>query len=273
MDDITRPERRELPEVEGVRAKGPAEGLDRHLSAEALEGELMAAPGRRRIGGGEHRRRRGAAAPRRSGGDDADDRPAAEPAAAAADAEEDADGGADAPELSDPDELARVLLAVLLVAREAVSELRLAQVCNATKAAVAAGLDRLREQLEKSGMPIRVSPVGEAVQLLTVPEVFPYLKRLRGAKKADRLSPAALETLAVVAYRQPVIRAEIEAIRGVKVGPTLRTLLDHKLIDVVGRADVPGRPLQYGTTPHFLDRFGLSSLDDLPSVREFRSLG
>ena len=108
---------------------------------------------------------------------------------------------------------------------------------------------------------------------MTLPEVFPYLKRLKKVKKAERLSPAALETLAVVAYRQPVMRAEIEAIRGVKVGPTLHTLLEHKLVDVVGRADVPGRPLQYGTTQHFLDRFGVGSLKDLPSVKEFKSLG
>ena len=111
------------------------------------------------------------------------------------------------------------------------------------------------------------------MRLLTLPEVFPYLKRLRKVKKAERLSPAALETLAVIAYRQPVMRAEIEAIRGVKVGPTVRTLLEHKLIDIVGRADVPGKPLQYGTTQHFLDHFGLPSLKDLPSVKEFKSLG
>ena len=165
------------------------------------------------------------------------------------------------------------MFAVLLVSRDAVSKLRLAQVCNTTQAAVTAGLEKLGQQLESGGMPIRLSPIGESVRLLTVPEVFPYLTRLRGAKKAERLSPAALETLAVVAYRQPVMRAEIEAIRGVKVGPTLHTLLDHKLIDVTGRADVPGRPLQYGTTQHFLDRFGLASIQDLPSVAEFRSLG
>ena len=102
--------------------------------------------------------------------------------------------------------------------------------------------------------------------------MFPYIQRLRAIKKAERLSPAALETLAVVAYRQPVMRAEIEAIRGVKVGPVLRTLLEHRLVRVAGRADVPGRPLQYGTTREFLERFGLASLDDLPSVRELKAL-
>ncbi|MGA0869788.1 MAG: SMC-Scp complex subunit ScpB, partial [Planctomycetota bacterium] len=97
--------------------------------------------------------------------------------------------------------------------------------------------------------------------------------RLKKLKPAEKLSPAALETLAVIAYRQPVIRLEVEAIRGVKVGPMLQSLLQHKLIRVVGRADVPGKPLQYGTPQHFLERFGLRSLKDLPSIQEFRALG
>jgi segregation and condensation protein B len=79
--------------------------------------------------------------------------------------------------------------------------------------------------------------------------------------------------LAVIAYRQPVMRSEIEAIRGVKAGPMLRTLLQHKLVKVAGRADVPGRPLQYGTTQQFLERFGLASLQELPSVKEWKNLG
>ena len=114
---------------------------------------------------------------------------------------------------------------------------------------------------------------GDALRLMTQPAVFPYLRRMRKTRKAEKLSPAALETLAVIAYRQPVIRAEVEAIRGVKVGPMLKSLLDHKLVKVTGRADVPGRPLQYGTTQVFLERFGLRSLKDLPSVQEFKTLG
>ena len=178
-----------------------------------------------------------------------------------------------APPLTDPVELSRVLLAVLLSAREPLSTLRLAQACNASQQGVTAGLEQLELDLRATGFPLEVSRSGESVRLLTLPEVFPYLRRLRGVKKVEKLSPAALETLAVIAYRQPVMRAEVEAIRGVKAGPMLRTLLEHKLIDVVGRADVPGRPLQYGTTQGFLDRFGMASLQDLPSIREFKSLG
>lgn len=178
-----------------------------------------------------------------------------------------------APVLTEPDEVARVLLAVLLLAREPVSFLRLAQACNCTQQAVRDGLARLEQQLRASGLPLEVALAGETARVLTLPEVFPYLQRFKGIRKAERLSPAALETLAVIAYRQPVMRSEIEAIRGVKAGPMLRTLLEHKLIAITGRAEVPGRPLQYGTTQRFLDRFGLRSLDELPSPKELKSLG
>ncbi|MBK8978072.1 MAG: SMC-Scp complex subunit ScpB [Planctomycetes bacterium] len=177
------------------------------------------------------------------------------------------------PVLVEPHELSRVLMAVLLSSREPSKLLRLAEVCNSTQKAVLAALERLQSDLRNAGMPIEVVYIGDAVRLATSPEVYGYLVRLRKARRAEKLSPAALETLAVVAYRQPVIRAEIEAIRGVKVGPMLKSLLDHKLVKVVGRADVPGRPLQYGTTQTFLERFGLASLKDLPSIQEFRSLG
>jgi segregation and condensation protein B len=95
-----------------------------------------------------------------------------------------------------------------------------------------------------------------------------FVAALRGEQKKERLSAAALETLAIVAYRQPVTKAEIEAMRGVQAGPILRTLLDRRLVRVTGRAPVPGRPLQYGTTKEFLDRFQLASLKDLPTVEE-----
>ena len=177
------------------------------------------------------------------------------------------------PQLDDPAEIGRVACALLLSARDGLSLLKLAQACNTSQKKVRAGLDHLAKDLADAGLPLEVAVHGDMVRILTLPEVFPYLQRLRGVKKAEKLSPAALETLAVVAYRQPVFRAEIEAIRGVKAGPMLRTLLDHKLIKIAGRADVPGRPLQYGTTPEFLERFGLQSISDLPSVKEFKQLG
>jgi segregation and condensation protein B len=185
----------------------------------------------------------------------------------------DAEGLPPVPELADAAAVARMVFVLMLSSREGLSLLRLAQACNTTQKLVEEALVRLREQFQQAGLPVELARTGDTVKWMSGSETFPYLQRLRGVKKLERLSPAALETLAVIAYRQPVMRSEIEAIRGVKAGPMLRTLLHHKLVKVTGRADVPGRPLQYGTTPQFLERFGIASLQELPSIKEWKSLG
>lgn len=177
------------------------------------------------------------------------------------------------PELQDAAAVAKVVFVLMLTSREGLSVLRLAQACNTTQKLVEEGLVVLQEDLRGLGMHVELARNGDTVKWMSTPEAHPYLQRLRGVKKLEKLSPAALETLAVIAYRQPVMRSEIEAIRGVKAGPMLRTLLQHRLVRVTGRADVPGRPLQYGTTQHFLERFGLGSLQELPSVKEWKNLG
>lgn len=214
--------------------------------------------------------------------------PGAVDAAAAADAiaaeaetaaiEEDLGGGDEeglpaVPELADAAAVARVVFVLMLSSREGLSLLRLAQACNTTQKLVDEALGLLQQQLATLGLPVELARTGDTVKWMSQTEAFPYLQRLRGVKKLEKLSPAALETLAVIAYRQPVMRSEIEAIRGVKAGPMLRTLLHHKLVKVTGRSEVPGRPLQYGTTPQFLERFGLASLQELPSIKEWKSLG
>jgi segregation and condensation protein B len=177
------------------------------------------------------------------------------------------------PELADAAAVARVVFVLMLTSREGLSLFRLAQACNTTQKLVEEALVHLSEQLRTLGLPVELARNGDVVKWISAAETFAYLQRLRGVKKLEKLSPAALETLAVIAYRQPVMRSEIEAIRGVKAGPMLRTLLQHKLVKVTGRADVPGRPLQYGTTPHFLERFGIASLQELPSIKEWKNLG
>jgi segregation and condensation protein B len=177
------------------------------------------------------------------------------------------------PELAEPAAASRIVFVLLLTQKEGLSLLRLAQACNTTQKIVDQALQLLEADLKAQGLPLEVARTGDVVRLLSAAAAFPYLVRLRGVKKLEKLSPAALETLAVIAYKQPVMRSEIESIRGVKAGPMLRTLLQHKLVRVTGRADVPGRPLQYGTTQQFLDRFGLASLQDLPELREFKQLG
>ena len=132
------------------------------------------------------------------------------------------------------------------------------------RAAVESAIETLRMEYEREERAIQIYRLGDGYQLLTRPEYAPYLERFDSIPKMSRLSQAALETLAVVVYRQPVSRIEIDEIRGVNTGPVLRTLQERGLIEVVGRAEGLGRPLLYGTTQQFLEHFGLRSLEDLP---------
>jgi segregation and condensation protein B len=123
------------------------------------------------------------------------------------------------------------------------------------------------DYLKNSALEIR--HVAEGYQIATKPEYSEYVRRLYRERTALRLSPAALETLAIIAYRQPVTKAEIEETRGVDCSGVLETLLEKKLIKIVGRKEVIGRPLLYGTTQEFLKYFGLTSLSDLPPLEQF----
>lgn len=133
-------------------------------------------------------------------------------------------------------------------------------------------LQALRE-LERSlqGRSVQLEEVAGGFRLATRPEFGPWLGHLFAHEsRPARLSQPALETLAVIAYRQPISRAEIEAVRGVAVGGVLETLCEREVIRVAGRADVPGRPLLYETTPYFLEHFGLRDLNDLPNAEELK---
>lgn len=129
-------------------------------------------------------------------------------------------------------------------------------------------IDQLNRQYESTGRAFRIEAVAGGFRLMTQPEFAPAVKAYHGAGAAHRLSKAAVETLAIIAYKQPLTRAHIEAIRGVACGDLLKTLLDRKLITIAGRAEELGRPLLYATSRQFLEAFGLASLKDLPSVTE-----
>ena len=118
---------------------------------------------------------------------------------------------------------------------------------------------------------IYLQEVAGGFQFRTRPELSPWVKKLKSTKPHS-LSPAAMETLAIVAYKQPIVKSEIESIRGVDVGAPLKSLLDRKLIRIVGRKDVPGKPIIYGTTRKFLEVFNLKDLLDLPNLRELKEL-
>ncbi len=127
-------------------------------------------------------------------------------------------------------------------------------------------LEALEQWLDEKDLPLQLHQVGRSWRLLTSEEVADELASVQRKVHQDRMGPAALEVLSLVAYRQPVLKADVDAIRGVKSGPHLRHLLDLRLVRILGRADLPGRPFLYGTTREFLDRFGLRDLKDLPEA-------
>ena len=126
----------------------------------------------------------------------------------------------------------------------------------------------LREEYEREQRAFGIFEIAGGFQLLTRPEYYSVLERFDSVTFPARLSAPALETLAIIAYRQPVGRAEVEEIRGVGAGGVLKTLQEREMIEVVGRAEGLGRPLLYGTTQRFLEHFGFRSLDDLPRADE-----
>jgi segregation and condensation protein B len=172
----------------------------------------------------------------------------------------------DEPELSEeeaPGLTVAQLEALLFVAERPLSRREIAVVAGVSTEDVNARLGDLEVALRGRG--VRLIAAGEEVELATAPEAGALIARYVGAE-GSRLSPAALETLAIVAYRQPVTRAVVERIRGVDSDYVVRSLLHRRLIVEQGRADTPGRPILYGTSFTFMERFGLTSLDDLPSL-------
>ena len=128
-------------------------------------------------------------------------------------------------------------------------------------------IDSLNESYVKNARAFRIERVAGGYRPLTREEFAPLVSRLHADRQQQKLSQAALETLSIIAYRQPVMRAEIEVIRGVACGEVLRSIMEKRLVKIVGRAEELGRPMLYGTTRDFLNIFGLASLDDLPDVQ------
>jgi len=144
---------------------------------------------------------------------------------------------------------------------------KLAQIvggCNASD--VQKHIETLNAKYEQMGCTFRIEAIAKGYQILTLPAYNPWISKLHKARADSRLTPAALETLAVIAYKQPAMRAAIEAVRGVAVGDVLGRLREVNLVKIVGRAEEIGRPLLYGTTTRFLEVFGLASLKDLPRL-------
>lgn len=171
-------------------------------------------------------------------------------------------------------ELRGIVESLLFVSPEPLSVQRLVAIMgDVTKADVAQALRGLGEELEQEGRGVRLAEIAGGFRLVTKQEYATWIKRLDKTKSAAKLSRSALESLAIIAYKQPIVRSEIEEIRGVETSGVVRTLLERKLVRIVGRKEVPGRPIMYGTTKFFLEHFGLNDLTQLPPLREFTELG
>ena len=165
-------------------------------------------------------------------------------------------------------EVRALLLAALLAAEKPLSVKDLKGLLGVSEEAVTREVKALHEVLQEQGLGIEVENVAGGYRLVVAPRLVPALATLLSPAPLPPLSSAALETLALIAYHQPITRGELEAARGASCASTLETLQERELVKVVGQKDVVGRPLLYGTTERFLLDFGLSSLDDLPPVGE-----
>ena len=143
---------------------------------------------------------------------------------------------------------------------------------EATKEQIEAQLQALKADYDGRDSGVMVAEVANGYQLATRPELAVWVRKFKTVKVATRLSRPALETLAIIAYKQPVTRPEIEAIRGVNIGGIVRNLMERRLVKIVGKKDVPGKPILYGTSVEFLQYFGLKDLSALPTLREFQEL-
>lgn len=162
----------------------------------------------------------------------------------------------------------RIVEALLFVSPEPLTSQRIAEVLGCDKKEASRLARALGERYDEQGSAVAVEEVAGGYQIRTRTDLAPWVRKLLAARPS-KLSRAALETLAIVAYRQPVTRTDIEKIRGVDSSGVLQSLMDRKLAKIMGRMDVPGRPIIYGTTRSFLELFGLSDLSGLPTLKEF----
>ena len=167
--------------------------------------------------------------------------------------------------------LQQLIEAFIFAAASPLSLERLSQLVEHSKADIRPIIVQLQHQYSGDDRGFNLVEVAGGYQFRTVATLAPWLKKL-SKERAPRFSQAALETLAIIAYRQPATRAEIEYLRGVDSGGVMKTLLDKNLLRILGKKDVPGRPLMYGTSRQFLELFGLRDLNDLPTLKEFAAL-
>ena len=164
-----------------------------------------------------------------------------------------------------------VVEAILFASDEPLSAGRLSKIAGVSAKQVNQSIDSLNEKYKAGAHSFRIEQIAGGYQMLTLSSYNNWLQRLLNVRGDSKLTPASLETLAIIAYKQPIIRADVEAIRGVQCGEVIRSLMFKGLVKIIGRAEVLGRPMLYGTTKRFLEVFGLNTLKDLPKVEELKS--
>ncbi len=168
-----------------------------------------------------------------------------------------------------PDEVKRIVEALLFAVQEPISIRKISEIVEGAEAKeIREVIQQLREEYDTHDRVFQIEEIANGFQLLSRPEYHEWISKIRKKSGESKLSQQALETLSIIAYKQPIIRAEIEAIRGVQSGQMIRTLIEKGLVKITGRDEVLGRPLLYGTTTKFLDHFGLKSIKDLPKVED-----
>ena len=171
--------------------------------------------------------------------------------------------------------LKSIVEALLFVSERPISLHRIQEVLKDSKPDirledVATILSELRATYENSGRSFQIQEVASGYQLKTLPRYAPFIAKLLQDEMRERLTIPALETLAIIAYKQPVTRADVESVRGVNIDGIIKTLMDKDLIRIVGKKDIPGKPFLFGTTKEFLMHFGLKDLNELPNMEEFQ---
>ncbi len=197
---------------------------------------------------------------------------AADDPAPASSVEAQADGAVlDEPITTEHMPLRQVLEALLFASDVPLSAAKITQTLGLDSLrAVKLAVEELNEIYNQREAAFRIEERAGGYQILTLPQYAQYIQRLMRKRDEGRLTPAALETLAIIAYKQPILRVDVEAIRGVACGEVIRTLMEYNLVKIVGRAEDVGRPMLYGTSKHFLEVFGLASLKDLPKADQLK---
>lgn len=174
--------------------------------------------------------------------------------------------------MADETNIRSVIEALLFASERPLLQDQIKNVLNTDGATVRKAVEELKNEYELNNRGLRIAEIAGGYQMITAVSFAPFLKKLFKARHADRLSKPALETLAIIAYKQPLTKGEIQLLRNVNIDGVMKSLLDKNLIRITGRKKSPGRPFVYGTTRVFLEHFGLKSLEELPKIENFESL-